>query len=100
MSRTILSDKFKRTATGRFEVFQPVVTLTPRQRETFLRDQSKYLRKLFEKRGHLVNNFYVSAAAERKAIKILDTIPKDKDAQFIEIIVHVVSGGGMASTYV
>jgi hypothetical protein len=81
MPRSIPSEKFKKTATGRFELFKPIVTLTPRQRNAFLKDQSKYLRKLFEKRGHKVNNFFVTTAAERKARKILETIPEDDNAQ-------------------
>ena len=100
MPRTVLSHKFKRTATGRFEVLKPVITLTPRQRGAFLKDQSKYLRKLFEKRGHKVNDFYVTTVAERKAIKMLDKIPTDEHAQFIEVIIHIFEGGGMVSKHI
>lgn len=99
MPRSIVPAKLKQIATGKFEIFKPVITLTPRQRGVFLRDQGKYLRRLLEKQGHKVNAFYLSTVAERKAKKILDSIPSDHNAQFIELYIHIMQGGGMASTY-
>jgi hypothetical protein len=99
MPRTTLSDKIERTAEGRFEVFKPVVTLSPRQKESFRKDPGRFLTRLFEKQGHKVNQFYVSTTFERKVGRLLDKTPPDSDAQFVPVVVHVVDGGGMVSRY-
>ena len=99
MARPTLSDKFKQAFTGKFEVFKPVVTLTPRQREIFLRDPSKYLRKVFEKQGHKVNGFSITTTAERKARKIIDSFPTGEPAGLIPITVHVIGGRWHSNYY-
>lgn len=78
------------------EVFRARMVITQEMKATFLKDPARFMALFFEQRGHRVNGFNITLAADQRVRKIVTA--SDGDVELHEVVVHVVQGGVVTET--
>lgn len=73
------------------ELFRARMIITQEMKATFLEDTARFMARFFEQRGHRVNGFNITVAADARVRKLVSA--STGDVQLEEIVVHVVQGG-------